>query len=417
MDLESLNGSRINGRFRNQHWLRHGDTLQIGEATLTYDADGEPDGPPVALPQKAAKPVAAKPAAHTAAAKPAKPAVAPAPAPAAAAAKPTLARAAPARRDAPAQPAAAPAHRSAPVAPRRRQEEMYDEDGNRISRRVRAKQSNGLYIGLGVLAGLLVFGFIVMKVFGVTSSHNRGVMHDGADLAHDRKYAEAIALAERDGRPGERDYDLLQDAVSDWKVQLRGAKSLAREKESSDYWTYKIQRRSWSPVSKPINRMDDDQTVERITQWMYDYWDTLAVTTFLGNGIEPYPYYRQLLREHPDKELTAAAALRQIEVDVAARREEKDFAGALERLRRHGRIVRLRLTQDAWKNAALLLAGKEREIKSAAASALDVEMKRVRALVQAEEELTAITRLKGILRRYRKELAPEAAELLEKLEG
>ncbi len=37
VDLESKNGTRVNGEFRNQRWLQHGDAVSIGAAVLTYD--------------------------------------------------------------------------------------------------------------------------------------------------------------------------------------------------------------------------------------------------------------------------------------------------------------------------------------------------------------------------------------------
>src|SRR5207244_9211471 len=37
VDLESKNGTRVNGEFRNQRWLEHGDVITIGALTITYD--------------------------------------------------------------------------------------------------------------------------------------------------------------------------------------------------------------------------------------------------------------------------------------------------------------------------------------------------------------------------------------------
>lgn len=38
VDLESKNGTRVNGEFRNQRWLQHGDAISIGSAVMTFDA-------------------------------------------------------------------------------------------------------------------------------------------------------------------------------------------------------------------------------------------------------------------------------------------------------------------------------------------------------------------------------------------
>jgi pSer/pThr/pTyr-binding forkhead associated (FHA) protein len=42
VDLESKNGTRVNGAFRNAHWLTHGDTVTVGSVVLRFDAEGQP---------------------------------------------------------------------------------------------------------------------------------------------------------------------------------------------------------------------------------------------------------------------------------------------------------------------------------------------------------------------------------------
>ena len=37
VDLESKNGTRVNGEFRNQRWLESGDVISIGDLQLTFD--------------------------------------------------------------------------------------------------------------------------------------------------------------------------------------------------------------------------------------------------------------------------------------------------------------------------------------------------------------------------------------------
>ena len=37
VDLESKNGTRVNGEFKNQRWLAHGDVVAIGAMTMTFD--------------------------------------------------------------------------------------------------------------------------------------------------------------------------------------------------------------------------------------------------------------------------------------------------------------------------------------------------------------------------------------------
>lgn len=40
VDLESKNGTRVNGTFRNKAWLQHGDTIQIGQAQIRFGVEG-----------------------------------------------------------------------------------------------------------------------------------------------------------------------------------------------------------------------------------------------------------------------------------------------------------------------------------------------------------------------------------------
>jgi hypothetical protein len=42
VDLESKNGTRVNGTVRNKAWLGHGDTIQIGAAELRFGLEGGP---------------------------------------------------------------------------------------------------------------------------------------------------------------------------------------------------------------------------------------------------------------------------------------------------------------------------------------------------------------------------------------
>ena len=46
VDLESKNGTRVNGHFHNAHWLSQNDTLTVGAVVLRFDSEGEPSGPP-----------------------------------------------------------------------------------------------------------------------------------------------------------------------------------------------------------------------------------------------------------------------------------------------------------------------------------------------------------------------------------
>jgi len=56
IDLESRNGTKVNGKFVNQHVLANGDEIELGEVKITF-AGGAPQ-PAAARPAAAAPPVA-----------------------------------------------------------------------------------------------------------------------------------------------------------------------------------------------------------------------------------------------------------------------------------------------------------------------------------------------------------------------
>lgn len=60
VDLESKNGTRVNGAVRNKAWLGHGDTIQIGTAEIRFGLEG---GPARVAAKAPAPPAAAAPAA------------------------------------------------------------------------------------------------------------------------------------------------------------------------------------------------------------------------------------------------------------------------------------------------------------------------------------------------------------------
>ena len=256
VDLESRNGTTVNGCTRNQRWLRTGDTIAIGSAELHYDAMGAREGAPV-VKAAAAVSVTPAPAAKAVAAKPAKPvaakAVAAEPAAPAKKARPAdvrvteqeidvsvparVAKTAPAAAAAPVPSAPAPVASAPPAsgapgvsAPsRRRRDVEYDEQGRPMRRQ---SSNNGMWIGLGVLAGLLVFAFLAMKMLGDTNSPNRRVMHEGINFAREREFAKALAYAETHGDPHGRDYLELRGAMDEWRSAMQSAAQSARDEEA-----------------------------------------------------------------------------------------------------------------------------------------------------------------------------------------
>jgi pSer/pThr/pTyr-binding forkhead associated (FHA) protein len=58
IDLESKNGTRVNGDYCNKAWLNHGDVIQIGKAEIRFGVEGASrrSGAPVSAPSRPARP-------------------------------------------------------------------------------------------------------------------------------------------------------------------------------------------------------------------------------------------------------------------------------------------------------------------------------------------------------------------------
>src|SRR5262245_64330129 len=50
VDLESRNGTKVNGKVANQHLLKTGDIIKIGKVTLKFEGDAAPAAPQAASP-------------------------------------------------------------------------------------------------------------------------------------------------------------------------------------------------------------------------------------------------------------------------------------------------------------------------------------------------------------------------------
>ena len=267
IDLESKNGTRVNGHYRNQHWLSDGDTLAIGEAHVRFAAEGEPEGPPAgaatAAPASAvpAKPAPGKPApARPAPAKPVPARPAPAkPAPAAPVAA-TPAPPAPALPAAPAQPAqAAPARapsrtpvapapsRSRGAAPARKRraprddyyDDEYDDEGDLPPRR--RKSNSGPIVIIGILAAA-AFLVIMFAIFAGGSSHNLEVFRKADKMADRGQLEEALQYAEQNAEPDGKDYVRVLRGIEKWKKMLTAKKHGEFEKKAREYFDKQIFR-------------------------------------------------------------------------------------------------------------------------------------------------------------------------------
>jgi len=155
IDLESRNGTKVNGSFVNQRMLQNGDVIEVGKTRIVFTG---------AAPARAA----------------------PAPAPAAAPVAPRP----------PARPAPGP-----------RVERARDPQEPRTYRRY-SRSSNAPVIVVGVVVGMLVFlaAAVIFAGKWFEHGHNQKIWLDMIDLQNQERYREAVALAAQADPDGDRDY-------------------------------------------------------------------------------------------------------------------------------------------------------------------------------------------------------------------
>jgi tetratricopeptide (TPR) repeat protein len=156
IDLESRDGTKVNGAFVNQHLLREGDVIQIGNVRLSYT--GAAPAGPVGAPAQAI---------------PAAPAVA---------------------RAVPAAPAYAPPAAARPAPPPRDREQRPPP-----MRRGRGGDSSGPIIVMGAMAGLLILIVIIVIIVNANSrmTPNEQIYRQMEQLIASGQYDGALALAEK----------------------------------------------------------------------------------------------------------------------------------------------------------------------------------------------------------------------------
>ncbi len=161
IDLESRDGTKVNGAYVNQHLLREGDVIQIGAVRISFTGGA----PATSAPGPAAAPVAASPAVPAAPARP-------------------VPAAAPVR---PARPSARPKYAGYPSEPPREY---------RQPRRGRGGDSSAIIL-MGVAVGLLLVVVIVIAVVssGSGATGNERILLEMEQLMSNHRYQEAIDLA------------------------------------------------------------------------------------------------------------------------------------------------------------------------------------------------------------------------------
>jgi len=261
VDLESKNGTRVNGQFRNQRVLEHGDTVAIGSAILRYDASDVPVVT-VRTPGRPAAPVGAR-------------------APAAVAAV-----------------AAAPAPPR--VAPRRgRERERYvDEEGEERERPARRGPSGagiGLMVGGGVLL-LVVLMILLLSNIGGTSQ-NALVAQRAIALAQAKKYDQAVQLLRREGDPSDVDgYQTVARLIKKYEAERDAVGDQKREEEAAQKFKYEI----WNPlVEQHKNQIPDEEFARRVKDFLVTYKGTSEAMALENSQFDPHKKVRERFLKPP----------------------------------------------------------------------------------------------------------------------
>jgi hypothetical protein len=178
VDLESKNGTKVNGDFKNRAWLGHGDVVQIGTAEMRFGLEG------ASRPASAAK-VAAAP---------------------------------PGRK---ARPSAADT-----IGDEGEEEELPPP-------RYRRKSNTWLFISLGPVAILLI---ILLSSLGGEDSNNVVVRKRGDELAEKGQWDEAIRYMEQYGEPDQGDYTIVERRIQELREGKAARDKNIREQEAKDIY-------------------------------------------------------------------------------------------------------------------------------------------------------------------------------------
>lgn len=405
VDLESKDGTRVNGQVRNAHWLEDGDTIVVGATHVRFEAEGVACGAPPARapaaaparPAAALRPAAAVPApARPAAALPARPAVP-------AAAPPPVVMRAPAAAPAPAPPAApAPAPRAGAAgraAPRRRSEVEVDEEGREVPVR-RPQGMSGAVIGLLVGVGALVLFFILQGALS-GSNHNSVVREQAQALREKRQYKQALETLERGLRrnePGE--YAILEE-IEQLKVMVAQEAISTRESEVYAFFNREIARKLRVANLRPLGHPSDEEAARILRSFFTTYGDSQFARTMLyakASDNAQYAGYQQIMRENPDPRRTDAQAAQEMDMAVAPLVQQNRLGAAYDRVRLSLALERLSLSPELLKRFEPRVDEQLRSLESQAQAMVDKALLEGRSLAQSGQADLARTKVRTILK-------------------
>jgi hypothetical protein len=368
VDLESKNGTRVNGQFLNHRWLQHGDTISIGAASIRYDAADQARPPTVdyrAAPARVPVPVAAARAAPVAAA--------------------------PAPSYAPAPGYAPPAgHPPAPRPPsRRRDRDRAEDDGDEDKpRRAAARSSNSAAIGILAGAGVLaVIGLLFLMLSRTGTSKNVDLQVRAKRLADQGKMQEAVALIERNADKTDEDsYKSLAELLDSFKRQIANQANVDRGDEAARYYKHEIFN-AW--VEQHKNGLSNADLARRIVEWREKYRGTLAVMEFDGSNFEPFTKLKELVQQHGGGayDVAKAEAARKAEVDADV--IVGKYGEGIRKWEAFRDAQKTLLPPDEYRAAANRADGKIAEIRQKAEAELQEKIAKAKRAAQAGDKFGA----------------------------
>ncbi len=392
VDLETKNGTRVNGAFVNARWLADGDVLAVGAVTLRFDAEGEPAG----APPRAAVPLAAVPlAAVPVAAAPSVPVAGPG---APAAARPAAARPAVARPQ-PARAAPAPAAEPAPAraAPRRRDDD--DEEGDGEEERARPRRKQGL--GGGVLALLLVLGVgvVALLISMLMSGENPNTVlrKNVGDLRKQGRFAEALAWIERDARAGEPGYGALMKERAELQAQIALQAEIERNNEAQSWFTKNVSYRVKVKGLAPKGHLSDREAAGVLRDFLARYGDTPTALALVNDTVGTNVEYQRLLRENPDPARTDATAWAEAERAIADFSNGQRLGKAYARLTLALQCERLNLPGEAFGKFEARVRERQEDLRQRARTAVQRALADNASLAQSGEKESAKAAVKAVV--------------------
>jgi hypothetical protein len=258
VDLESRNGTRVNGEFRNQRWLENGDVVSIGEMTITYDGSDVSAAAAPAVPRVAAVPVAAA---------------------------------------APRAPVAT-VHRRPGAGgrprPRHARAGEEGEEGEAGPRMVPRRRDNSLAIAVLVGAGMILGVFLLFKLMGSAGTSNASALAQAKQIANRGDVPGAIAYLENHSDPNDVDgYKSVAEQLKAFKATVDDASRQAKEQEAVATLN-KIQR---DVVEQHKNGLTDAQIGKALLDWAEAYPGTIKAMELENSQVPPFPKLRELMQK------------------------------------------------------------------------------------------------------------------------